>query len=273
MASDDDGKLTGFPLFLTTVRYVVAGVVAVLAAVVVVMVIVVALRPEKVRLSILRGYVEATDLWQVSRVEIRRQIADDTTAAAATTTTVIYSSSSGFGDFSVGSTSTGDEPVTYRPAERVNFLLSLSAANPSGRADIDCDNITVSLLDVPGAPYNLTVTAAIAAFPLEERFRVERESSHTVRKWLTLNDTGALSRIAETYGGRISFQAMLQVNATVTTTALVKTSPKAVVYYCWPVTVRTFVPSAATDDVTCKTSDEMGYSIGVGASSRSSAAS
>ncbi|KAL6606529.1 hypothetical protein ACP70R_042182 [Stipagrostis hirtigluma subsp. patula] len=56
---------------------------------------------------------------------------------------------------------------------------------------------------------------------------------------------------------------MLQVNATVSTTTVVPAPPKDVAYYCWPVTIRTYVPSAATDDVPCKTIEEMGYPISI----------
>lgn len=270
MGSDDGRKLRGFPLFLTTVRYVVAAVVTVLAVIVVVMVITVALRPQDVQISILRGYVEASDLWQVSSAKTARTAAVSRAAGlTASSETDVYSSSSetevyssGYGDISVSVGSRAQ--VKYDAVASVRLVVSLSALNPSGRADIACDNVSVSILDVPGAPYDFTSTKVITTFPLE-RFLVDRETAHTVRELWNMTDAKALSYIAKEYGGRISFEAMLEVKATVvsTTTTLVplKTPPKAVTYYCWPVTIRTYVPSAATDDVTCKTIEEMVYPI------------
>lgn len=266
MGSDDGRKLRGFPLFLTTVRYVVAAVVAVLAVIVVAMVIRVALRTEDVQISILRGYVEASDLWQVSSANSSAETdVYSAKVSVGSTETDVYSA--GYGDISVSVGSRAQ--VTYVAVASVGLVVSLSALNPSGRADINCDNVNVSILDVPGAPYDFTSTKVITTFPLE-RFRVDRETAHTVREQWNMTEAKALSYIAKKYGGRISFEAMLEVKATVvsTTTALVplKTPRKAVTYYCWPVTIRTYVPSAATDDVTCKTIEEMGYPITIASS-------
>ncbi|KAL6606530.1 hypothetical protein ACP70R_042183 [Stipagrostis hirtigluma subsp. patula] len=121
MASDDGGKLRGFPLFLTTVRYVVAAVVTVLAVIVVVMVITVALRPEDVRLSILRGYIEASDLWQVSSAGTARTAGEIKAAGLVVAGETVVYGGTGYGDISVSVGSRGGT-VAYEPAASVGLV-------------------------------------------------------------------------------------------------------------------------------------------------------
>ncbi|KAL6606519.1 hypothetical protein ACP70R_042172 [Stipagrostis hirtigluma subsp. patula] len=267
MAADDsDDERTKIP-YLAMVRYTVVTVVSALAVVVVVMVTTVALRPENIRLSVLHRHVQANALWQ-QNVTIMASLGsghrinsaaytmdghaggvevEESPAAASAETTVI-----------------GTE---YKPAKEVELQFILRAYNPSGRVEIDCDNITVRVIDMPNWPDSFRGMVEIGKSDLLrlEPFTLTQQNSRTLMRPAIFNDTEVLSYLAATYGGRSSFTAMLEVNASISSSVfkLNNGSPpgRVVTHYCWPVTVATYNPRPYAKEASCTLLEEMNFAV------------
>lgn len=257
----DGHKRTRFPC-LATARYVVAAVVSVLTVAVVVMVIIVALRPEKVIFSIPHQYIVADRLWwdddvpagmtassehhapTAGRVGGRATSAVHTNAGTATSTKtagqVIINDLDLDPDTSIPFGTTGT--TTYSPVKNVNFLVSFTADNPSGRADVSGENLTIRVLDMPnyyGFPsfsFQTTTLTEIVKYELDD-FSVNRQTSHTLSKWIPVNNTDVLYYLAGMYGGWTSFTAMVHLTATSGARASMNGGDEPQIYYCWPVIV------------------------------------
>jgi hypothetical protein len=249
--SDEYGghKRTRFPC-LATARYVAAAVVSVLTVAVVVMVIIVALRPEKVIFSIPQ-YIVADRLWWddvpgvtassehapiPSRVGGRATSAVNTNAGTVTSTKTAVPVIINDPDtsFPFGTTET---TTTYSPVKNVSFLVSFTAYNPSGRADVSGKNVTIRVLDMPyyGSPnfsFQTIALTEIITYELEDHFSVNRQTTHTLRKWILVDNATVLSYLAGKYGGWPSFTAMVHVTVT---SGMQGNSSQ--IYYCWPVIV------------------------------------
>lgn len=236
-------KRTRFPC-LATARYVVAAVVSVLTVAVVVMVIIVALRPEKVIFSIPHQYIVADRLWwgvpgmtaSSEHAPIPSRVGGRATSTKTAGQVIINDDP----DTSVPFGTT--ETTTYSPVKNVNFLVSFTAYNPSGRADVSGENVTIRVLDMPnyGSPsfsFQTTTLTEIVTYELQDDFSVNRQTSHTLRKWILVNNASVLSYLADMYGGWTSFTAMVQVNATIVTSGASMNGGEPQIYYCWPVIV------------------------------------
>jgi len=139
----------------------------------------------------------------------------------------------------------------------VSFGLFLRTDNPGGRADISCGNVTVRLLDMPHGRTNFTGMTEVSQLKLLGSFVVKRMSSHTIKKWVSINDTSVTSHIATTYGGRTSFWGMVEVNMTiVSATPVAQTSPRYVSHSCGPLIVSVDEPSNDAEAVPCIGSDQ-----------------
>lgn len=255
--SDEYGghKRTRFPC-LATARYVVAAVVSVLTVVVVVMVIIVALRPEKVIFSITYQPIEARPLWWDVLVQpiTGRPVAGRATSAVnpnagtATSTTTVPVTNPSFGS---------TETTTYFAVKNVSFLVSLTADNPSGRADVSGENVTIRLLDMPdygSSSFSFQRLTEIVTYEMQDHFSLNRQTSHTLWKWILVNNATVLSYLADRYGGRTSFPAMVQVNATM------KGKPQ--IYYCWPVIVgRSSGYDSVDRSTSCRLEKEMDSNV------------
>lgn len=242
MAGNDDGKSSlkkeeeeegdgpRTPRYLAVARYMVAAVVAVLTGVVILMVIIVAARrPEKISLSVLQGYVPASSLWN----------------------------SVGGGDRE-GIIPIG--PTVRRsyitPVDHVYLGIFLRVDNPGGRADISCRSVTVRVLDMPNGGTNYTGTTEVVGNRTlrEEPFDVKRKTSHTLKKWVYVDNSTVTAHIARTWGGRTSFPAMVKVDMVITDVG--EHHPRHVGYSCGPVTVSVNVPSDNDQPVQCTSSED-----------------
>ncbi|KAL6861423.1 hypothetical protein ACP4OV_017123 [Aristida adscensionis] len=217
--------------FLAAARYTAAAVVTVLAVVVVGQVIAVALRPGSIQLSVLQGYVEATtDLWMEHEVKAGNDAGGDGTVMKAPVQ------------------SAGSYVYTYTAADSVGLVVILTTDNPSGRVDINCTDLAITLFDMPDGYDSLVL---LQSYHWNDSFLVEGESSHTMRLPMVLSNNTALTYIANTYGGISSFQALLEVNVIAKSMfKLGKPAATTTRYYCWPVTVTSDVPSHS-EDVPC----------------------
>ncbi|KAL6606317.1 hypothetical protein ACP70R_041970 [Stipagrostis hirtigluma subsp. patula] len=280
MAVDHSRKRTRFP-FLATVRHTVAILVILFTVVMVTMVITAAVRPAHIRLSVLQGRVRATSLWS-------RRPYNLTITAPYTGRGRPYSGR-GVGVVSIHSGgirplpeltrgrpcprcsgpyySRSNLPRLYDAQKLIRLRVTLSAYNPSGRADIDCKGVTLRVFDMPdlddGRRFDyLAATAGrveIGEFHLPD-FAVKRQAAHTLRRWLPVNDTAALQYIASRYGGMSSFTAMLQVTATISYASNVPIPSEHVNMFCWPVTVVGGVVdygSRLAPAVTCKSNSDL----------------
>ncbi|KAL6606314.1 hypothetical protein ACP70R_041967 [Stipagrostis hirtigluma subsp. patula] len=259
MRDDSDStKRTRYPC-LDTARWMTACVVYLSLVVVLVLVIIsVAARPENmIRLSVLHGHVKADALWSK-----REKLIDGGRTAVGSSRSCDRGSD---GDVGLGGGGRSEEPcsyqfiVVYSAEKNVTLRFRLTADNPSGGADINCTDMTIRFLDMPDAPL-FTRMVEIAVFHLPEQILVKRRSSNMLRKWLTVNDTGALHYIARTYGGRSSFEAMVQMTTTISSTKQAR-KRKVVVHYCWPVTIGVDFPSTFSEDITCKPRQDIDYPI------------
>ncbi|KAG2609013.1 uncharacterized protein LOC120702419 [Panicum virgatum] len=268
-----DEKRTRFPC-LDRVRYMVTAVVVVLTVAVAVMVITVIVhRPEDIELSILHGHIEASTLWRQSeipfswapRYQFRRRRRHHHRPCDEIKP-VDNDDAAGSSDIScAGESGLPSTIVTYEAAASVEFAVTLSAYNPSGRADINCTGITLRVVDMSDLARNTTGAMEVVRFPLPRGFLVRRRSSHAVRRWVRVTDARVLAYLASTYAGRTSFPATVQVNvsvALVTTVVKRTTNPKNVNHWCSVVTVGLDEPSTTADAVRCWAGEEPPYLFG-----------
>lgn len=126
----------------------------------------------------------------------------------------------------------------------VDLRVSLSANNPSGRANIYGGNITIKILDMPfGDLTGLVEMVNFTAGP----YGLKRESTHSLRQWVAIRDQAVLSYIAARHKDVTSFKAALQVSTAISSAMIVgrRTRSRVVTHYCWPVTVSLHAPMPA----------------------------
>ncbi|KAL6861628.1 hypothetical protein ACP4OV_017328 [Aristida adscensionis] len=247
VVDDGGGERTSsrFPC-IATVRYTVAAVLTALAIAVVVMVIADFLRPESFDLRVLHGHVAA---------ELRVMEMDSSN-----------NNSLACRPCSHGKRPPGSFGRVLRPEEGcrlvkfVDLWVMLSASNPGDRGDINIYNMTVRVID--GTPYahSFVSNNLIASYNVTtEAYSLKPGSTHTRTKWGAVRDGGSLCKIAARHRNQTSFRAMLRVDATVSSvTALRKTRPRLVTYYCWPVSVTVdYSPDDDDGPVLCKTGEDV----------------
>ncbi|KAG2634324.1 hypothetical protein PVAP13_2NG198100 [Panicum virgatum] len=250
-AVDDDDERTRFS-WLAMARYMVASVVTVFAIVVIVLVISVGVfRTEDAIVSVVQGHVGTSPLWKrgndfaqevgfgvgskqhastKSPQPCRRRGASPYQGYADDFDGPPCSSINGFAGNPYRSRYRPRTTVTYLPVEYLSVGVILSVANPSGRVDIRCDNISVRFLDMPSGAEDFTagMPGGLGWFYLEG-FVVRRQSSHKVTRYIYVNDTNVLFYIARTYGGRSSFTGRVRVTMNISSnTMLTSTSPREI---------------------------------------------
>uniref|UniRef100_A0A0A9F7N9 Uncharacterized protein n=1 Tax=Arundo donax TaxID=35708 RepID=A0A0A9F7N9_ARUDO len=216
------------------------------------MVVIVGLRPENISISVVQGRIEAIYDRGLDSVVVTGSIGVPSNLAAGTA-----------GGHGLGvprmeepaATSTTNMYTYSNIIKAMKLRVVLRAYNPSGRADIRCDNATIRVLDMPDWPFSFDNMTEVGKVNLTEGFSVQRQTYHILSKSVTVNDTSVLHYIEATYGEYDDgFTAMVQVNTTISTS--MRTVP--IIFYCWPVTVEDGSSYTSTEAVTCKTNKVIG---------------
>lgn len=244
-----------------TVRYAVPTLLTLFAVVVVLMVMSVVFRPEDICLSVDRGYIEADwlllateDPYLNSTIELRPGVGTGADFGGGVEHTSHHQPERSH-------MSPAASPAESQPTAEVTLKVILSAYNPSGRTDFNFTKGTIRLLDIPNPP-SFTGMVEIVKLDLG-RFFVPRQTSRSLTRWLATNDTRELSQaLRRQGGGTSSVRVMVQVKATITSRTPVPRS-RSVSRYCWPVIVGSVDSDTLTnaDDVTCKTREEIQYTV------------
>ncbi|EMS58949.1 hypothetical protein TRIUR3_01209 [Triticum urartu] len=285
----DNGEHTRFPC-LAVVRCAAATGVTVLALAVIAMVIHAVLRSEDIRLSVNDGYIGADNLRSQTYVPKTKTTTGVGVGKLAETQRRVYSSGDGistdiidrqpqssvvsdrdanigaglgiggygYGDDDFPATprvgtnygSNGATRVVYQRANTTNLRVILIANNPGGRTKIDCNDTTVSVIDMQSP----TSSYEIGTLKLDN-FTVPPQTTITLQKRLKITDPAKLSYIWDNYGEEDSFSVVVRVSASVTSYPLGKkthTEPRT--YVCRMVTLglidhETYL---ATDDAECR---------------------
>uniref|UniRef100_A0A453T5Q9 Late embryogenesis abundant protein LEA-2 subgroup domain-containing protein n=2 Tax=Aegilops tauschii TaxID=37682 RepID=A0A453T5Q9_AEGTS len=265
----DNGEHTRFPC-LAVVRCAAATGVTVLALAVIAMVIHAVLRSEDIRLSVNDGYIGADNLRSQTYVpktktttgvgvgklaETQRRSGDgistDIIGRQPQTSVVSDRDANigaglgiggyGYGDDDFQATprvgnnygSNGATRVVYQRANTTNLRVILIANNPGGRTKIDCNDTTVSVIDMQSP----TSSYEIGTLKLDN-FTVPPQTTITLQKRLKITDPAKLSYIWDNYGGEDSFSVVVRVSASVTSYPLgKKTQTETRTYICRLVTL------------------------------------
>lgn len=130
-------------------------------------------------------------------------------------------------------------PSLPQPGNEVKLRFFLRANNPSGRASVEYNNVTVRLTDASSSP----APTNIAQFHLTQNISVSQRTVREteVRVALTPGEDVPMRYVRAFFEGRDVAGAQMELSGIVVSHVVmargnVKTSVAAT-YYCWPVTV------------------------------------
>ncbi|PNT62335.1 hypothetical protein BRADI_4g01850v3 [Brachypodium distachyon] len=256
---------------LAVVRYVAAGVVAVLAVTVISMVIRAMLRSEDIRLFVNNGYIGADSLW-VSEITHDAVVKVTPIGAGAgagrghpkTTTSATeaaqigvsksdlpeetpevtqvnpYTTGANLGTGDYGGDAAGAGAISKSGG---SCYLGCSGGSGSGTtfnnpppappaSKIDCNDTVVTISDAAANTNQKIVTLQLSNFTVPEQTTI------TLQKRPKITDQAVLNYIWDRYGGRSTFGVAVRVSSTVVSYPLGKmTEPKRQTYNCRSVTL------------------------------------